>query len=83
MSTQTNNEKKLKHCSQNKLSPRLARGFSLLSAYQKATTIFVVANFILPLILQMLGATFFIYFCLIIPYAKQRRDPSSPRGGKE
>ena len=45
----------------NKLSPRLARGFSLLSAYQKATTIFVVADFILPLILQTLGSAPFIY----------------------
>ena len=35
MSTQTNSEKKLKNCLQNKFSPRLARGFSLLSAYQK------------------------------------------------
>ena len=26
-------------------SPRIARGFYLLSAYQKATTIFVVAKF--------------------------------------
>ena len=30
----------------NNLSPRLVRGFSLLSAYQKATTKNVVANFI-------------------------------------
>ena len=35
-------------------SPRLARGFYLLSAYQKATTKNVVANFILLLILQTL-----------------------------
>ena len=34
MSTQTNSEKKLKNCLQNKSSPRLVRGFSLLSAYE-------------------------------------------------
>jgi hypothetical protein len=42
----------------NPLSPRLERGFSLLSAYQKATTKIVVANFILPLISQTLGGAF-------------------------
>ena len=49
------------YSTRNPLSPRLARGFSLISAYQKATTKNVVANFILPLILQTLSVCSFFY----------------------
>ena len=45
MSTQTISEKKLKHCLQNKSLPRLARGFSLLSAYEKSHHENVMAKF--------------------------------------
>jgi hypothetical protein len=34
MSTQTNSEKKLKHCSQNRSSPRLTRGFAFVAQKQ-------------------------------------------------
>ena len=40
------------------ISPRLARGFFFVFRISKATTKTVVANFILPLILQTLGGIF-------------------------
>lgn len=50
--------------------PRHARGFSLFSAYQKATTKNVVANFILPLILHALEAICFsgAVLFIIVPF---------------
>jgi len=60
------------------LSPRLARGFSLLSAYQKATTKIVVADFILPLILQTLGQA---CFCDLLASQFTKKRPPLPSSG--
>ena len=54
--------------------PRLVRGFSLLSAYQKATTKTVVANFILPLIMQTLAYRF--CFGEAIPHIARLGEPN-------
>ena len=67
--------------------PRLARGFSLLSAYQKATTKTVVANFILPLILQTLCGGFFFYLGIldgvVIPRTEQKGNAPDTRQGND